>query len=112
MFSYIQHVMLTIMFMYQNKYNFEWDIKLNALIDTFGEEAQLDKHGYTISLGEFDVWIRNRWYSYGYAMYKDSRLTSSELQFRPKFRTMVRLHKLVVELESKRIQKGIKEIYG
>jgi hypothetical protein len=91
----------------------EWDTKLNSLLDNFSDTAALDSRcGYTLVIGEFEVWIKNRWYSYGTAYWVKDQPIKRDQQFRPKFKTMLRLHKLVTEIQDKKVQEAIKEIYG
>ncbi len=72
---------------HQHKYCPLWDAKLNQLLDEHGKTAKLGDH--TIQLGNANVWIANRFYSYGHSW------ANRELrEHRPSVRTMIRLAKL------------------
>ena len=91
--NWIYHILNTIFFMYQQPYNKDWDKKLNELLDEYGSNVVVSR--YCATLGEYDVWIANKWYAYGNAYMKNSVSVGRRYEFRPKFRTMLRLDKTV-----------------
>lgn len=67
----------------QNKYCPIWDAKLNELLDKYSDTAKLNT--YRLRLGDNEIWISNRFYSYGDLMGEKTR---------PSVKTMIRLARL------------------
>lgn len=111
---YGQHIVkaLTFNFLYQHKFNKEWDKALNSYLDEVEDgklKATLSYHGtnsYTLELTKEgfykDVWACNKYYSYGY-LYSVSPTVSGRIlesqQYHPSIHTMIRLEKLVTRLD-------------
>lgn len=111
--SFLSHIGNTIFCCYQMKYNKEWDTKLNQLLDDYSHTAILYQH--IIKLGDWEVWIANKWYSYGNAYVNSGKSVNKSLQFRPSIFTMRRLDRLVdVLLYENNIkwEKEVKEFYN
>lgn len=70
--------------LYQEKYCPLWDRKLNELLDEYEDTAILGE--CCIILGSTEVWVSNRFYSYGYVV----RVRGLPRR-RPSIQTMVRL---------------------
>lgn len=104
--SLLAHIGNTVFFMYQHKYNKDWDRKLNSLLDEFSANAVVSEHA--IKLGSWYVWIENKWYAYGNAWTVDGEFVKSSLHFRPSIFTMMRLDKTVQKI--KKIEKEIEKI--
>lgn len=79
--------------LFQQKFNKKWDTELNTLMDNNWQSAVLMGE-YTIKFNSVEVWVRNRYYSYGHN-YSHGR--SSE--YRPSIKTMVKLNRLVEYLK-------------
>ena len=107
--SLFAHIGNTVFFMYQHKYSKDWDVKLNHLIEQFGESAKAGKH--VIELGEWEVWIANKWYAYGNAYRKAGESVDKTAQFRPSIFTMMRLDDLVQRKEKERVESLVKTLY-
>ena len=60
-----------------------WDAKLNDLLDRYSDTAELNS--YALLLGDNEIWISNRFFSYGNLMGEKTR---------PSIKTMIRLAKL------------------
>lgn len=60
-----------------------WDAKLNDLLDKYSDTAELNS--YELRLGDNEIWISNRFYSYGNLIGEETR---------PSVKTMIRLAKL------------------
>ncbi|MDE9551337.1 hypothetical protein [Xenorhabdus bovienii] len=86
-------------FLYQHKYLAEWDKKLNYLLDNC-KFIKFDKHVVTFVDGdnEYRVWTSNRFYSFAH-LYELNGVTQT-LQYRPSWRTMMRLYFEVVEMKN------------
>lgn len=78
--------------LHQQKYCPLWDKKLNELLDKYADEAELDC--YRVKLGSAEVWIANRYYSYGHLWCDLSDWR------RPSVKTMIRLSDLQDALET------------
>lgn len=94
--DYLCHIGNTLFCAYQLPFSQEWDDQLNKLLD----EGVLLFTGVctaTFSIGEHtvEIWIANRWYSFGEVHRLDGEYPPSSLNCRPRFRTMRRLHALV-----------------
>lgn len=100
---YIRHAYLIVFNGYNRKYNEEWDTALNKLLDMVEDNADVDVvlSAYTLRIGKYEVWISNKWYSYGYLY--NPYLNSSDretMEFRPKLKTMLRLDRIVQQIRS------------
>lgn len=82
--------------LYQERYNAEWDKKLNELLDSEGK-CVLGK--YTLKIGDCEIWLANRWYSYGWLRRVGGK--NVYLNYRPSLKTMVRLAKLEDKLRGR-----------
>lgn len=60
-----------------------WDAKLNDLLDKYSDTSKL--YSYVLLLGDTEIWISNRYYSYGNLMGEKTR---------PSIKTMIRLARL------------------
>jgi hypothetical protein len=72
----------------QQKYCPVWNAKLNQLLEKYGDSAALSVH--TVLLGDCEVWVGNRFYSYGHFWGVKGSLKSIDWH-RPSVATMVRL---------------------
>ena len=70
-----------------NKYCPIWDAKLNDLLDKYSDTAELNY--YALILGDNEIWVSNRFYSYGSLMGE---------KMRPSIKTMIRLARLEDQL--------------
>ena len=107
------HIFRTILGLYQKEYNEDWDRVLNELLD--GVEAGTSKvhtEAHSVVIEGFEIWVSNKWYSYGYLWFKDVKYVSSSLRFRPKFSTMKRLDKLVSSMKKQELDLKSKQLYG
>ena len=75
--------------LHQQKYSAEWDKKLNELLDR-EDECKIGE--YTLTIGDCEIWVANRWYSYGWLRRAGENIVN--LEYRPSVKTMVRLAKL------------------
>lgn len=106
------HVLRVIFCLYQEGFNKEWDCKLNSILDE-GELLGLRTHtiNYKYQGNNYEIWISNRWYSYAHLHYFNDKYTGRNVQFRPSFRTMVKLHKAVSAIQLLDSQREFKRIY-
>ena len=97
--DYMGHVIRTVLKFYQEPFSKEWDSQLNMLI-VFGTVVNFDCYTVTFEYNEnhYEVWRANKYYSYGYLQRHNRSFVPDTLQFRPKFKTMLRLNKLVASL--------------
>lgn len=95
---------------YQQPYNKEWSDYLNYLIDNreFKDESR-----HTISFDDdgvkITVWTSNKFYSYGH-QYRSLGDTGDIYEFRPSFRTMIKLSNLTDGREQKRRDAFVNEL--
>lgn len=75
--------------LHQKKYNAEWDEKLNELLD---REDECKMGEYTLTIGDCEIWVGNRWGAYGF-LWRVGR-NNLKWAYRPSVKTMVRLAKL------------------
>ena len=94
-YEYIGHILNTLFGMYQEPFDKEWDSMLTMLI-VFGTVVALDDYTITFKYGDdhYNVWIGNKYYSYAWLYMR----ASDRKRTRPKFKTMLRLNKLVTKL--------------
>ncbi len=87
--------------MYQRPYLKEWDDYLNYLID---ECSIVEECSYTITFNDrgekVKVWKENKYYAYGHQY---GTGLDEEYEFRPSFRTMIKLSNLVDSREQNRV---------
>ena len=107
-----EHIINTVMRLYQMDYNKQWDLKLNELLDNIKSLEDVTLENHTVLIGSYEIWISNKYYSYGYARSIGDRFVPEYLEFRPKFSTMKRLDKLVSNLKEQEVKKGIEKLYG
>lgn len=93
--DYLRHIGNTLFSMYQEPFNADWDAQLIKLMDE-GKVISASRHCVTFSLhGQgYDVWVSNRWYSYGHLYEVNGQCVPKRLQYRPRFRTMRSLNQL------------------
>lgn len=89
------HVFRTAFCIYQKKFNKQWDCLLNRILDD-GKLVKVELHtvDFLYQGGVYCVWISNRWYAYGNLYALNDKYVGSELEFRPAFKTMVRLYEV------------------
>lgn len=97
--TYIGHILRIIFDIYQNPFNKKWDALLNMLI-VFGTVVEFDEYDITFEYNDnrYTVWIENKYYSYAWLYRYNGQYTADERRVRPKFKTMLRLNKLVTKL--------------
>lgn len=83
--------------LHANSYCAEWDAALNRLMDDHGEDAELERGGYTLRLGKYRVWVENAYYDYGHL-----HGYGACAEFRPSLSTMARLDLIVQRLDRAR----------
>ncbi|HHP7419548.1 TPA: hypothetical protein ACSC6I_000655 [Providencia rettgeri] len=94
--------------MYLRPYCKEWDDYLNYLIDECGVEKESNCTITFNDRGEkVEVWKENKFYAYGY-QYKFGE--PDAYQFRPSFRTMIKLSNLDDSREQKRVDAFVSEL--
>ncbi|QGH60765.1 hypothetical protein [Serratia proteamaculans] len=89
------HVFRTVFGFYQKKFNQQWDSLLNEILEN-GDIQEVEKCTVDFSYkGDvYCIWISNRWYAYGNLYALNNKDVGSELEFRPAFKTMVRLYEI------------------
>lgn len=91
----IGHAFRSVMGFYLHPFNQAWDEHLQHILDE-GELITVDKYIAVFSHDDdlFTVWIANRWFAYGGLDYTYNACHPLS-EFRPRFRTMYRLHQKV-----------------
>ena len=87
--------------LFNRKYNWGWDCKLEQLIDS-AIVSQIDDHTITFDVSGdgcelIDVWVANKFYAYGHQWFSGC---SNKNTFRPSFRVAKKLYKLELELRN------------
>ncbi len=76
----------------------------------------MEVDGFTIRFNyegeEYLIWVDNRWYSYGHIYSIGGKFIKNSQEFRPRFRTMRRLHNLHMNLFEDREARELFKIYG
>ncbi|WP_145569665.1 hypothetical protein [Yersinia mollaretii] len=108
----IGHILRVIFCAYQRKYNCEWDRKINAILDE-GEFDSLNEYtiDYKYKENYYDIWINNQWYAYAYLRSFNDVFVRDSLQFRPSFKTMIKLHQKVRIFKSLDLKSDFRRIY-
>lgn len=88
----LSHIGNTIFGMYQRPFSDDWDKRLNEAM-THGAVIKAGKCSLEIIHGEdlLSIWVANRWYAFGHLYYSNGKYVETEIQFRPRFKTMQRL---------------------
>lgn len=61
---------------------------------------------------EYLIWVGNRWYAYGHIYSIGGKFIKRNQEFRPRFRTMRRLHDLHMKLFEDQEARELFKIYG
>jgi hypothetical protein len=111
--KYIGHSIRTATGFYQKNFSEKWDVLLNELLSD-GEIVQLSIHTISIKKDNkiYSIWHSNKYYCYAYFYENDGFGIDDNLQFRPRFKTMLRLESFVLNLQQIKANKDIKKIYG
>ncbi|MBA8034187.1 hypothetical protein HV096_19275 [Citrobacter freundii] len=90
--SYVEHFANLIFGMYQHTFSEWWDSRLNNLLDK-GEVIEAGMYTLRIKYkGDgIEIWCSNKWYSFGNEYRVNNRTVDNERQYRPRFKTMVKL---------------------
>lgn len=111
--DYLCHVFNTIFRLYQQPFLKEWDDMLNDILD---KGLIMEVNELTIKFnyeGEiYLIWVGNRWYAYGYIHLIGDEYIKRNQKFRPRFRTMRRLHNLHMNLFEDQEARELFKIYG
>lgn len=96
--DYLCHIANTIFRLYQHPFDEEWDRLLNEILD-HGDCLSVGKYTATFwfNSNTYEVWINNRWYACAELYRINEACVFSNQQFRPRFRTMRRLHRFASE---------------
>lgn len=103
--DYLCHAANTVFGWYHLPFSEEWDEMLDDMISRW---SMIEVTDLTIKFIDYkgktyEVWVGNRWYAYGNLYTINGRHIKWRQAFRPRFRTMRRLHNLHMRmLELKR----------
>ncbi|AQW17601.1 hypothetical protein ACSOR1_003208 [Escherichia coli] len=111
--DYLCHIFNTIFGFYQQPFLKEWDAMLNDILDK-GLIMEVDELTIKINYEgeEYQIWVGNRWYSYAHIYSLNGKLLTNRQEFRPRFRTMRRLHNLHMNLFEDQEARELFKIYG
>ena len=111
--DYLCHAANTVFGMYQQPFLKEWDEMLNDIIDN-GIIVDVDELTITFNYEgkEYEVWVGNRWYSYGHIYSIGGKQIKRSQEFRPRFRTMRRLRDLHMNIFENQEACELFKIYG
>lgn len=106
------HIVNALTGMYQESFSQEWDDELNLIMSNGVVE---NTTGLTVDFRyENDiitVWTGNRWYSFGHLYRVNGNVVEDEFKFRPRFKTMVKLHKLFSEKRQSQLENQYREYF-
>ena len=111
--DYLCHAANTLFGFYQQPFLKEWDEMLNDIIDKglIVEVGELTiKFNYEGK--EYEIWVGNRWYSYGHIYSIGGKYIKRSQEFRPRFRTMRRLRDLHMGIFEDQEERELFKIYG
>lgn len=99
----LTHILNTIFNFYQRKFNLEWSNQLSKIIDCH-DSVKITEYAviFTVNSVDIEVWIKNKFYSYGYARYVDKGMVDFKCQFRPSFKVINKLNNLELKLRSEK----------
>ncbi|ENJ4887579.1 hypothetical protein AB1L39_002988 [Escherichia coli] len=111
--DYLCHAVNTLFGFYQQPFLKEWDDMLNDILDK-GLIMEVDELTIKFNYeGEiYLIWVGNRWYSYGHIYSIGGKFIKRNQEFRPRFRTMRRLHDLHMKLFEDQEARELFKIYG
>jgi hypothetical protein len=100
-FLYAGHILRALTRFYQRPFNKDWDTLLNEILDN-NTELKVGKYTaeYKFEGCTYSIWISNRWYAYAHLNAVNGNTLYSCLEFRPKFKTMLRLFELTKQKQS------------
>lgn len=89
---YLAHPLMVITFCYQERFSSGWDVELNRLMDS-DPNPEIGRHiaKFRVDGREYEVWIANRYYSYGHVYRVDGVQAPKAIRKRPSLITMRRL---------------------
>ena len=95
---------------FQRPYDAQWDARLNDILSNW-KRVSRDEYSISFTDGTTDVevWVSNEFYAFGYMYLEypanapyvdrwDIRRNSLHKEYRPSFKTMLRLYQYVLEL--------------
>ena len=96
---YLQCVIYKAFGLMNNKYDHEWDAKLNQILNE-GSSFSLGDHVLTVSHNgtKYDIWVSNYPYAYAECYKVNENSVSNLAKFRPKISTMCKLRKMQLQL--------------
>lgn len=109
----ISHIGNTVFGMYQRPFPSDWDKRLSEAIE-HGRVLNTTEHTIEIQHNEnvMSIWVANRWYAFGHLYYINGRGVPSELEFRPRFKTMERLWDLYIMERHKLLDSEYKNLFN
>lgn len=102
---------------YFRRYNKDWDLILNKIIDdgNFRRKDFYEAHFFYDEV-QYSIWIGNYPYDYGYAYKINEEYVPYDLKFRASEKTMVKLHDFLdatyIDEDKKKVEKLKKHIIG
>lgn len=93
--KYLCHIWNTLFGFYQEPFSELWDGLLNDIMDK-GQVEKVNEYTVTFSYrgNLYTIWCGNKWYSYGHLYVYNGIYTRKQNQFRPRFRTMLKLENI------------------
>lgn len=107
---YLAHPIMVITFGYQERFSAGWDSELNRLMDS-DPNPEIGRHTakFRIDGSEYEVWIANRYYSYGHIYRVDGVEAPKAMRNRPSLRTMLRLAAIESDLNKSAERKEVED---
>ncbi|EFK4081716.1 hypothetical protein EY011_11800 [Shigella flexneri] len=95
------HIARTATGFYFRPFNKVWDEHLQQILDE-GVLESTNKHAVFWLYGDiYEIWISNRWFAYGFLFCLNGQFVAPADAYRPRFRTMYRLHQMVQASKAK-----------
>lgn len=106
------HIVNTLVGMYQEPFSQEWDDELNSIMSNgVVENTTRLTVDFRYENDIITVWTGNRWYSFGHLHRVNGNFVEDEFRFRPRFKTMVRLHELFSEKRQSQLKNQYREYF-
>lgn len=97
--DYFFHGIRLISRFHNRPYLKRWDEDLNYLLDEGEFVGYTDENKYTVLIRykgqDYRIWVADEFFAYGYLIWKGSAHIPESNRHRPKFKTMLRLRKMI-----------------
>jgi hypothetical protein len=89
----------------------KWSTVLNELIDKHSSDT-VQRNRCTITLGNTEIWVSNRYYSFGTIHTVNNEPINSSIKRMPNVRTAIRLAMFIDDLDKKSLKQSEIDLYA